>query len=409
MRRASRNRWHRTISRRFLGQRAKSVAKVVLVIPGQIAEVRAEIGDSECLTGGLFGFSGIIFWSSVRNYESGCYHTLRLPDVIKILDVPKPAPAAGEVLVRIHATTVNRTDCGELRPRIIGRLFGLRRPRRTIFGMDFAGVVEAAGPQVKSFKPGDRVFGMCPSRRNGAHAEYVCIPESAAIAIMPANTHFDEAVVCEGAFYANSGLRKFHVGPGHKILIYGASGAIGSAAVQLAKACGAEVTAVVATRHLEAGQIPRRGPRHRLYGGGFHPHRRAFRFRLRGGGESQLLSMPQTPEVQRDVHGDRHRSLGGVPADDDLVGDRTEQQSPRSPAPARQRPSICRIPESTHGGGSVSRGHRSKIPARRDRRRLSLCRDGAKGWHRRDRCRRRRRERAHIRTGPIRRSPFVEV
>jgi len=173
------------------------------------------------------------------------------PDVIKIADAPKPAPAAGEVLIRVHAATVNRTDCGELRPRIIGRLFfGLRRPRRTIFGMDFAGVVEAVGAQVMSLKAGDRVFGMCPLRRNGAHAEYVCIPETAPIATMPANMRFDEAVVCEGAFYANSGLRKFHVGPGHKILIYGASGAIGSAAVQLAKAHGAEVTAVVATRHL---------------------------------------------------------------------------------------------------------------------------------------------------------------
>jgi NADPH:quinone reductase-like Zn-dependent oxidoreductase len=174
------------------------------------------------------------------------------PDVIEIRDVPKPAPAAGEVLIRVHATTVNRTDSGELRPRVIGRLFfGLRRPRRTIFGMDFAGVVEAAGAGVTSFKPGDRVFGMCPSRSNGAHAEYVSIPERAPIALMPAHTHFDEAVVCEGAFYANSGLKKFDVGPGHKILVYGASGAIGSAAVQLAKARGAEVTAVVATRHLE--------------------------------------------------------------------------------------------------------------------------------------------------------------
>ncbi|TLY92511.1 MAG: NAD(P)-dependent alcohol dehydrogenase [Gammaproteobacteria bacterium] len=174
------------------------------------------------------------------------------PDAIKILDAPKPAPGAGEVLIRVHATTVSRTDCGELRPRIIGRLiFGLRRPRRTIFGMDFAGVVEAVGAEVMSFKPGDRVFGMCPSRSNGAQAEYVCIPERAPITIMPANMHFDEAVACEGAFYANSGLRKFHVGPGHKILIYGASGAIGLAAVQLAKAYGAEVTAVVATQHLD--------------------------------------------------------------------------------------------------------------------------------------------------------------
>ena len=82
------------------------------------------------------------------------------PDVVKIREAPKPAPAAGEVLIRVHATTVNRTECGELRPRLIGRLFfGLRRPRRSIFGMDFAGVIEAVGANATSFKPGDRVFG----------------------------------------------------------------------------------------------------------------------------------------------------------------------------------------------------------------------------------------------------------
>ncbi len=174
------------------------------------------------------------------------------PDVVKIREVPKPVPTADEVLIRVRAATVSRTDCGELRPFVIGRLvFGLLRPRRTIFGMDVAGEVEAVGANVKLFKPGDRVFGMCPSRRNGAQAEYVCIPESAPIGTMPANKRFDEAVVCEGAFYANSGLKKFAIGPGHKVLIYGASGAIGTAALQLAKFYGADVTAVVATRHLE--------------------------------------------------------------------------------------------------------------------------------------------------------------
>src|SRR5437016_3381124 len=183
------------------------------------------------------------------------------PDVVKIREVPKPAPGPGEVLVRVHATTVNRTDSGQLRPhptvkpKLLAALFtrlmfGLLRPRRTIFGMDFAGEVEAVGAGVTSFEPGDRVFGMCPSRRNGAHAEYVCVPEQGAIATMPASRRFEEAVVCEGAFYANTGLRRFHVGPGHRILIYGASGAIGTAALQLAKSYCAEITAVVATRHL---------------------------------------------------------------------------------------------------------------------------------------------------------------
>jgi NADPH:quinone reductase-like Zn-dependent oxidoreductase len=174
------------------------------------------------------------------------------PDVIRILDAPKPTPAAGELLIRVHAATVNRTDCGELQPRpFFARLFfGLRRPRRTIFGVDFAGEVEAVGAGIVSFKQGDRVFGMCPSRYNGAQAEYVSVPERA-VAAMPADTQFEEAVVCEGAFYANAALRRMDLKPGHKILIYGASGAIGTAMVQLAKSAGAAVTAVVAARHLD--------------------------------------------------------------------------------------------------------------------------------------------------------------
>jgi NADPH:quinone reductase-like Zn-dependent oxidoreductase len=116
--------------------------------------------------------------------------------------------------------------------------------------MDFAGEVEAVGARVLSFKRGDRVFGMCPSTHNGAQAEYVCVPERT-IATIPAGMHFDEAVVCEGAFYANTVLKRLDPKPGQKILIYGASGAIGTAMVQLAKSTGSIVTAVVATPHLE--------------------------------------------------------------------------------------------------------------------------------------------------------------
>jgi NADPH:quinone reductase-like Zn-dependent oxidoreductase len=174
------------------------------------------------------------------------------PDVIKILDAPKPTPAADEVLVRVHAATVTRTDCGELRaqPFMMRFFTGLRRPNRTIFGFDFAGEVEAVGARTQVFRPGDRVFGMCPSKKNAAHAEYVTVPERA-VATMPAGARFDEAVVCEGAFYANAAMKSIDLKPGQKILIYGASGAIGTALVQLAKAVGAAVTAVVATRHLE--------------------------------------------------------------------------------------------------------------------------------------------------------------
>jgi NADPH:quinone reductase-like Zn-dependent oxidoreductase len=174
------------------------------------------------------------------------------PDVIQILDAPKPTAAADEVLVRVHAATVTRTDCGELRAHpYFSRLFyGLRRPNRTIFGLDFAGEVEAVGDAALALKPGDRVFGMCPSRKNGAQAEYVAVPQRL-VAIMPAGARFDEAVVCEGAFYANSILKRIDLKPDQSLLIYGASGAIGTALVQLAKSAGAAVTAVVATRHLE--------------------------------------------------------------------------------------------------------------------------------------------------------------
>ena len=174
------------------------------------------------------------------------------PDVLEIRQVPKPEPKAGEVLVRVHATTVSRTDCGVLRAHpFFARLFtGLLRPKHTILGMDFAGEVEAVGTGVSSLQPGERVFGMSPDGP-GAHAEYLCVPEKGAIAAMPAGAGFDETVVCEGAWYANNCLKKLDLKPGHTILIYGASGAIGTAAVQLAKYYGAEVTAVVATRHLD--------------------------------------------------------------------------------------------------------------------------------------------------------------
>ena len=174
------------------------------------------------------------------------------PGVIEVRDVPTPVPGPNEVLVRVHAATVNRTDCGELRfPILIRLLSGARRSRRTILGMDFAGTVEAVGAAASMFKPGDRVFGMCPFRNDGAQAEYFCMPETGPIARMPSNLRFDEAVICEGAFYANPAIEHFDLKPGQRILIYGASGAIGTAALQLAKYHGAEVTAVVAGRHLD--------------------------------------------------------------------------------------------------------------------------------------------------------------
>ncbi len=174
------------------------------------------------------------------------------PEVVQIRQVPTPAPSAGEVLIRVHATTVSRTDCGMRQPHpwFVRLVAGLLRPKCTILGMDFAGEVEAVGAGVARFKPGDRVFGLSPDVY-GAHAETLCLPETAAMATMPAGLRFGEAVVCEGAWYADTNLQAMRLQPGQSILIYGASGAIGTAAVQLAKCHGAKVTAVVATRHLD--------------------------------------------------------------------------------------------------------------------------------------------------------------
>jgi NADPH:quinone reductase-like Zn-dependent oxidoreductase len=169
---------------------------------------------------------------------------------IEVREVPKPVPMADDVLVRVRAATVNRTDCGELRHPLLNRLMTRVQSQRSVLGLDFAGEVEAVGSGVSTFKPGDRVFGMCTFARNGAQAEYCCVPETGAIGQLQAATPFHEAPVCEGAYYANGSVGKF-ARPGVKTLIYGASGAIGTAAVQLAKYYGADVTAVTAGRHLD--------------------------------------------------------------------------------------------------------------------------------------------------------------
>lgn len=176
-----------------------------------------------------------------------------LPDGLEMRDVPQPQPAKGEVLVAVHATTVTRSDCGFLAPHpsLLRLFYGWSRPRQPILGMDFAGTVEAIGEGVSAFHPGDRVFGMLRWHELGAHAEYVCVPEDGYIAPMPADARFGEVVVCEGAFYAFNSLKALKLKAGDRILIYGASGAIGTAAVQLAQIMGARVTAVVATQHVE--------------------------------------------------------------------------------------------------------------------------------------------------------------
>ena len=174
---------------------------------------------------------------------------------IEVRELPRPVPSKGEVLVRVRAATVNRTDYGELRHPFLQRLITRSLSSRQILGLDFAGEIVGLGSEVSAWKLGDRVFGMCSLRSNGAQAEYVCVPETGAMSAMPETLPFDEAPVCEGAYYANASVSRF-CKPGCKALIYGASGAIGTAAVQLAKYYGAHVTAVVASRHVNlAGSL----------------------------------------------------------------------------------------------------------------------------------------------------------
>jgi NADPH:quinone reductase-like Zn-dependent oxidoreductase len=174
------------------------------------------------------------------------------PEVVQIGDVDKPIPGTNELLVKVHATTVNRTDCGyrAVKPFILRFFTGLSRPRRMVLGTEFAGSVEAIGSSVTSFKVRDRVFGYLEGRF-GAHAEYLTIPADASVATLPANASFEEAAAStEGSHYALANIRAAKIGIGQDVLVNGATGAIGSAAVQLLKSLGAHVTAVCATEHL---------------------------------------------------------------------------------------------------------------------------------------------------------------
>ncbi len=173
------------------------------------------------------------------------------PEVLRLEEVERPVPKDDEVLVKIHATTVTRTDSGLRSAELfVTRFFtGLHRPKRKILGMELAGEVEAVGATVTEFQVGDDVFGVIVA---GAHAEYVCVPETAPLAHKPASMSFEEAAaVCDGASLALACLRKGDLRDGRSIVVYGASGSVGTAAVQLARHFGADVTAVCNTKNLE--------------------------------------------------------------------------------------------------------------------------------------------------------------
>jgi len=185
------------------------------------------------------------------------------PDVLVLRDVPRPVPGPGEVRIRIRATTVNRSDAAYRAgtPPVARLVSGPLRPRRRILGSELAGEVESVGSAVTRFQAGDQVFGV-NAWRFGTHAEFVCMPETAPLALMPDGASFAEAAaVCDGAILALMGLRPARVGKGRSILVYGASGSIGTAAVQLSAHFGADVTAVCGPKNLDlvrslgAGQV----------------------------------------------------------------------------------------------------------------------------------------------------------
>jgi NADPH:quinone reductase-like Zn-dependent oxidoreductase len=174
------------------------------------------------------------------------------PDVVQIATVAKPDPAEGELLIRVRATTVNRTDCHyrAAKPAVMRLLSGLSRPKATTLGNEFAGDVAAVGGGVTTFAVGDKVFGYCEGKF-GAHAEYLVVRADGPVSTMPASMFYDEAApATEGSHYALSHIRRAGIKSGQAVLVYGATGGIGSAAVQLLSTLGATVTAVCATEHL---------------------------------------------------------------------------------------------------------------------------------------------------------------
>jgi len=185
--------------------------------------------------------------------KAAVYEGYGPPEVVRVTDVEKPAPTEDELLIEVHATTVNRTDCAYrgASPFIMRFLTGLTRPRRPILGTEFAGRVVTTGPEANAFSVGDRVFGYVEGRF-GAHAQYVTVPEGGSLAVIPPGVSYEQAApATEGAHYAISSLTHAKVKRGQDVLVYGASGAIGSAAVQLLTSIGVRVTAVCGTDAVE--------------------------------------------------------------------------------------------------------------------------------------------------------------
>lgn len=201
----------------------------------------------------VFSFLLILFCSSYQIMKAAVYKEYGPPEVVKIMEVHKPVPGNNEVLVKVYASTVNRTDAGfRSAAYFVSRFWsGLFRPKLQILGCEFAGIIEEIGKNVTAFQKGDKVFGF-NDKTFGGHGEFFTIAENAAIATLPENTGFMEAApVTEGAHYALNTIKAAKVKEGQHVLVNGATGAIGSAAVQLLKHIGANITAVCNTKNIE--------------------------------------------------------------------------------------------------------------------------------------------------------------
>lgn len=179
------------------------------------------------------------------------------PEIVQLMEVDKPVPKDNEMLIKVYASTVNRTDCNfRSAEHFISRFWsGLVKPKIKTLGCEFAGEIEAVGKEVKSFKAGDKVFGY-NDKKFGGHADYMTLREDEAVTTMPPKLTYEEAApITEGAHYALCNLRAAKVVSGQHVLVYGATGAIGSAAVQLLKHFGARVTAVCNTKNMELVQL----------------------------------------------------------------------------------------------------------------------------------------------------------
>lgn len=185
--------------------------------------------------------------------KASVYYKYGNSEVLVIKELEKPRPKADEILVKVKASTVNRTDCAMLKAKpYIMRLFtGFFAPRNPILGTDFAGVIEEIGEEIKDFKVGDQVFGF-NDLGISSHAEYLCISKNKAFAQIPKNVSFEHATASlEGAHYAINVINKVKIYPNQKVLVYGASGAIGSAMVQILKSLGLKITAVGNSKSIE--------------------------------------------------------------------------------------------------------------------------------------------------------------